>query len=142
VVVVEGFRLEVGAGVWLSRRTTVAQQPSAGGDVGLVAASAVACRSLLRPGKVELGPCVAFELGRLHAEGFGATTQGSGSALWMALQGGGLLAWSPVPWVAGVAHLDAAVPFSRPTFVIDGLAPVYRSSAVVGRATTGVEVRF
>jgi hypothetical protein len=139
---VGGFRLELGGGVWTDRRSTVMQQPSVGGNVGLAAATAGTCRSLLRPGKLELGPCIAFELGRLHAEGFGATTQGSGSALWAAWQAGGQLAWAPVPWVAGVVRLDAAVPLARPTFVIDGLSPVFRSSPVVGRATSGIEVRF
>jgi hypothetical protein len=141
--VIGAFRFELGAGVWLDRRTTVAQQPSAGGDVGLVAGSAGACWSFLPRGKLELGPCLSFELGRLHADGFGGTTQGSGSALWSALQGGGLFAWSPVSWLAGVVRLDAAVPFARPTFVIEGLAaPVFRPSPVVGRATVGAEVRF
>lgn len=140
--VIGAFRFELGAGVWLDRRTSVAQMPSAGGDVGLVAGSAGACWNVLRPGKLEVGPCLSFELGRLHAEGFGATTQGSGSALWSALQGGGLLAWAPVSWIAGVVRLDAAVPFARPTFVIEGLAPVFRSAPVVGRGTLGVEVRF
>jgi hypothetical protein len=142
VAVVGAYRFELGAGVWLDRRATVAALPSAGGEVGLVAGSAGACRSFLAPGELELGPCLSFELGRLQAHGVGATTQGDGSALWSALQGGGHFAWSPVPWMAGVARLDAAVPLARPTFVIDGLGAVFRSSPVVGRATAGVEVRF
>ncbi len=141
-MVIAPFRFELGGGAWIDRRTTVPQQPSAGGDVGLAAGSAGACWSFLRPGQLELGPCASFELGRLHADGFGGTSQGSGSALWSALGAGALFAWAPVRWIAGVVRLDAAAPFARPTFVIDGLAPVYRSSPVVGRATFGVEVRF
>jgi len=141
-LVIEAFRFELGAGAWLDRSATLAERPSVGGDVGLVAGSAGACWSFLRRGPFELGPCLAFELGRLHADGFGATSQGSGSALWSALQGGGLFTWSPVARVAALARLDAAVPFARPTFVIDGLGAVYRSGEVVGRATLGVEVRL
>jgi hypothetical protein len=144
VMVIAPLRFELGGGVWFDRRTTVPQQPSAGGNVGLAAGSADACWSFLRPGPLELGPCLGFELGRLHADGFGGTTQGGGSVLWSALQGGALFAWAPVRWIAGVLRLDAAVPFARPTFVIDVPAPVYvyRSSPVVGRATLAVEVRF
>jgi len=139
---IEAFRVELGAGVWPDRRATLAQPPGAGGDVGLVAGSADVCWSFLRPGQLELGPCLAFELGSLHADGFGVTSQGSGSALWSALKAGGLLAWSPVSRFAGVLRLDAGVPFARPTFTIEGLGPVFQSAVVVGRATLGVEVRL
>jgi hypothetical protein len=141
-VVIEALRIELGGGVWLDRRANLAQPASAGGEVGLAVGSADACWSFLRAAQIELGPCLGFELGSLHADGFGASSTSSGSALWSAIQGGGLLAWSPVSRVAALFRLDAAVPFARPTFVIDGLGSVYRSSPVVGRATLGVEVRF
>ncbi len=141
-VVIAALRIELGAGAWLDRRAPLAQPSSAGGDVGLVTGSAGACWSFLRTGHVDLGPCLAFEVGRLRADGFGATSSGSGSALWSALQAGGLFAWSPISRLAAVFRLDAAVPFARPTFVIDGLGAVYRSAPVVGRATLAVEVRF
>ena len=142
VTVIEAFRFELGGGVWLDRTATLASPPGAGAHVGLATGSAGGCWSFLGPGRFELGPCVAFELGRLHAEGFGVTSQGSGSALWSALQGGGLFAWSAVSRLAVVARLDAAVPFARPTFVLEGLGAAFRTSPVVGRATLGLEVRF
>ncbi len=141
-VLVGAFRVELGGGVWVDRPATLAQMPNAGGEVGLALGWAGACWLALRSTKVQIGPCLGQELGRLHADGFGVTSTGSGSALWSALRAGGLLAWSPVPRIAGVIRLDAAVPFARPTFTVDGLGAVFRSSPVVGRATTGVEVRF
>jgi hypothetical protein len=141
-VLVGDFRVELGGGVWVDRPATLAQMPSAGGNIGLAVGSAGACWLPLRGPRIQVGPCLGLEVGRLHAEGFGVTSEGSGSSLWSALRGGGLLAWSPLSWLAALIRLDAAVPFARPTFSLTGLGAVYRSSPVVGRATTGVEVRF
>ncbi|APR75317.1 Hypothetical protein A7982_00663 [Minicystis rosea] len=136
------FRFELGAGVWPSRAATSPQRATAGGDISLVAGAAGACYSLLAPGAFELAPCLAFELGRIHAAGYGVTMPGEGSALWSALKPGARFAWSPVSRVALVLRLDAAVPFARPSFVLSNLGPVHRSGPLAGRAGCGVELTF
>jgi hypothetical protein len=137
-------RLELGAGVWPDRAATLAQRPTAGGNVSLVAGSAGLCYGLLRPGPFDLAPCAAFELGRLHAAGFGVSSPGEGSALWTAVKAGGLFAWAPVQRFAVLVRLDAAVPTARPSFVLEGVASgaVYRPGPVAGRASLGAEIRF
>jgi hypothetical protein len=145
-VVLGPVRIEIGAGVWPARTAIPAPQlPSAGGTVSLVAGSLGACLDVLgitasRP--FELGPCGGFELGRLHAAGFGVSSPSEASTVWAAPKLGGHFAWSPIRRLAFVARLDAAFPLRRPTFVLENVGPVHRPSAVVGRAAGGVELRF
>lgn len=144
-VVLGPLRIELGAGAWPERSAIVAAHPSTGGEISLVAGSAAVCFDALglRPGRAfELGPCGAFEVGRLHAAGFGVTAPGEGNALWTAADLGGRFAWAPVRWLALVLRLDAAIPFGRPTFVLTNVGTVDTPSAVAGRAAAGVEARF
>jgi hypothetical protein len=134
-------RLELGAGAFPGRSAVLAQRTTAGGDVSLVAGTAGLCYSVLASGRFELSPCLALEVGRLHATGFGVSNPGEGSALWSALEPGARLAWSPLARLAVVLRAGASVPFTRPRFVLAGLA-VHRPGPVAGRAGGGVEVTF
>ncbi|MFT3776626.1 MAG: hypothetical protein QM820_65640 [Minicystis sp.] len=136
------LRFELSAGAWPSRSAVIAARPTAGGDVSLVAGSAGACYGLLAPGPFDLAPCLAMEIGRLHASGFGVTTPGEGNALWAAAKGGARFAWSPASRVAIVLRLEAAVPFVRRAFVVENLGEVHRPGPVSGRAGGGVEISF
>ena len=107
----------------------------------LAAASVGTCRDFAG-GRLEIGPCIGVEIGRLHAKGFGVTDPGEASELWVALKGGGALGWSLWSWLSLVLRLDAVVPLTRPRFVLEGVGPVHRASAVAGRAAAGVEVHF
>jgi hypothetical protein len=110
-------RFEIGAAYRPPVAGTVALHASTGGDVELITGSIGACRNLVTA-PVEIGPCAAFELGRLHAEGFGVTSPGSGSALW------------------------AAAPLVRPRFVLQNVGSVHQPSPASGRASAGIEILF
>jgi hypothetical protein len=135
------IRVELGAGFWPARAGSTAARPAAGGEVDLVAGTAGACYSFAL-GRVELGPCLAAEIGRLHAAGFGVSSPGEGAALWSAVKAGGLIAWAPIDRIGLLLRLDAAIPLSRPAFVLENVGLVYRPGPVAGRAAAGIEVRF
>ena len=90
----------------------------------------------------EIGPCLGFELGRLHASGFGVSNPGEGSTLWAAIDGGGVLALRLAAPLALVLRLGAAVPLLRPSFVLENVGPVFRPPAVAARGESGVELIF
>jgi hypothetical protein len=134
-------RFELGIVVLPARAAAAAVRPTTGGDVDLVAGSAGTCRHFGK-GSIEVGPCVGFELGRLHASGFGVTSPGEGSSLWAALEGGGVLSYRLFAQVAFVARLGAVVPLLRPRFVLDNVGPVFQPPGVAARGSAGVEVVF
>lgn len=140
------YRFDLGAAGWPGSSAPFAAQPSTGGLLSLVVGFVGACRNILplltQTTHFELSPCAAFEVGRLHATGVGVETVGEGAALWSAARAGVLFVWAPIQRVGLDVRLEAAVPFARPTFVIEGLGAVHRSAPVAGRASVGVEVRF
>lgn len=134
-------RFELGLAVRPATRATFANRPTAGGDVDLVAGTAGTCRYLLGP-PVALGPCVAVEVGRMHARGFGVRASSEGAEPWVAATAGGILMWSPVARLGVVVHLDAAVPLVRHAFVIEGIGTAHEPAIVAGRAAAGLEFAF
>jgi hypothetical protein len=90
-------------------------------------------------GALRAGGCAGFELGSLSGEGRGVSNPHLGSALWEAarLELGGLFPLGHDLWLT--ARAGAAIPFSRPEFVLDG-TPVYRPSVLGLRASLGVEL--
>lgn len=134
-------RFELGAELWPERFGGVAGSATTGGEFSMLAGSLRTCRSLLS-GKLELGPCGAVEVGRLHARGMGVDQPSQASKLWTALVLGGELRWVPVQVLAVTLRLGAAFPLLRPRFVLTGIGPVYRPAVVAGRAALGLDVRF
>lgn len=67
---------------------------------------------------------------------------GAGSALWATAELGALAALLATDHLAVTLSAGAGVPFSRPTFVLEKVGAVFRSSPVVGRFGLGVEARF
>jgi hypothetical protein len=134
-------RFELGFGFWPERSSTLADRPSTGGDVSLVAISAGTCRAI-PAGPISLSPCGSLEVGRLSAAGFGVERPGSGAAAWVALKAGGMAIWEPWDRVGLTLRLEAVAPFVRPRFILENVGTVHRPSAVASRAAAGVEVRF
>jgi hypothetical protein len=137
-----GQRFDLGASLWPERAERAADYPSSGGDFGIVAGSAGTCRDLLAVGPILAGPCFAAEIGWMSAAGFGVNEPKETGALWAALKPGAMVAVRPTRRAAVVVHLDAAVPLSRPTFVITGAGGVHRPGSVAGRASAGLEFLF
>jgi hypothetical protein len=84
--------------------------------------------------------CGGWELGRLAGEGTGVPRPRRGASLWNAprLDAGTRLALGSTDLHFDV-RLTLAVPLARENFVLDDVGSVHRPSAVVGRASIGLE---
>jgi len=136
------FAFDLGALGLPARVAAIASRPTTGGDVSLIAGSIGAGYNLLPASSLTLGPSLGYELGRLHASGFGVTNPGSGDFLWSAARIGGVASWAPVARFAIEARGDAVFPAVRETFVLENVGSVYRPGVAAGRASLGAEVRF
>jgi len=90
---------------------------------------------------LDVGPCGGAELDGIFASGFGATTSTDAAvALFRALIG----ARAKLQFSRFVLRLgaEAAVPFTRPSFVIDNAGTIQHISPATLRATFGAEVHF
>ena len=133
--------VELGVAFHPARFVGTFQRSAVGGYVDLLTGSVGTCRYFTKA-PIELGPCGSFELGRLHAQGYGVTDPGDGGTLWAALEASGALAFRLVPRVALALRLGAAVPLLRPRFVLDNVGSVYQPPAVLARGSAGVEIVF
>ncbi len=134
-------RFDLGIEYRPSRTATVPGRPSAGGDVDLLTGTLDTCRHL-GAAPIEVGPCLGFELGRLHASGSGVSSPGEGSTLWAAVLGGGVGTYRVFEHLALVVRLGAAVPLLRPSFVLENVGAVFRPPAVTARGSGGIEWIF
>lgn len=98
-------------------------------------------------GPVAVGPLAGLGLERLGAAGFGGATSFDQSSVIMAMRGGVQLSWALSSTFSLRLVALAALPLSRPSFVVVNPAPtadelVHRPAAVSGQANFGVEWRF
>lgn len=134
-------RIELGISAFPEATYRLASHPDAGGRVDLLAGTFDTCRTL--SGKIlQWGSCGAFEIGRLHAEGFGVPRPGQADLFWFALKAGGFVAWRPMGKTALTFRLDAVVPLVRARFILENLDALYAPSALCGRAYMGLLVSF
>lgn len=140
-VLVGRFRADVSGSYWPAQTATLANRPTAGADVRLIAGAGSACYAVLRA-PFELSPCVGLEVGSMAATGFGVRWPGGGSALWIAPLAQAAAALPIGQHFAVRLDLGVLVPVERPPFVLAGAGTVYTAAALVGRATLGVELRF
>jgi hypothetical protein len=105
--------------------------------------SVVGCQRILDLGEsVYTGPCLALEGGAMSAESFGVRVPGRTTELWLAARGGARLAVELGRTVTLAVVIEAAVPFRRPSFVVEGVGVVHRPAPVSARASVGAEWCF
>jgi hypothetical protein len=112
-----------------------------GGDFTLIVGAVLGCgvRELKR---ITVTGCAGAELGRMSGRGVGVADPRLGAALWFA---GRTELGVGIPIAGGLtllARVGAALPTSRPTFVVNGNVPVHRAGAVTLRTLVGIELRF
>lgn len=95
-----------------------------------------------RVGTPRAAACLAYELGRLSAEGKGVERPYSRSTFWHAVRPELALAWPLTRglWLSGRG--GAAVPLVRDGFVLDGPATVHRPAWLSLRAAVGLELEL
>lgn len=134
-------RLRLGlSGTALAPRTAQTTGTT-GGQVSLLFGAVELCAPTGNQ-RIEVFGCGAFELGRIAAEGVGITRPRLGSVLWDAVRAELGLGLTLRPHLVLALRAGAALPLSRPEFVINGTIPVHRPSAVMARASAGVEFEF
>ena len=133
--------IEVDLQAWFPQRVLLEAPAGAGGTLTLYVASVTTWRKLL-DGVLSLGPSLGLDLGLLHAEGFGVTTPGSGSALWLAGRAGISASWAFFGPLELNLRLDLVVPFLRPRFVLTNVGDVHTPAPVGVRAMVGGAVQF
>jgi hypothetical protein len=114
---------------------------NAGGEFRLIFGSVAGC--LTEPlGRTALLGCAGFELGRLSGEGVGVFQPRLGDARWQAAVAELGLSIPVAARVAVLVRAGAALPLSRPQFVVDGETPVHRPASLVARVALGAELEF
>jgi hypothetical protein len=136
------LRIGVGASYWPPESATNPAHPPAGARVDLETGSVATCATLVRTPRVEGGPCLGFEAGRMHAMGTHAVSTAEGAAAWAAASAGGYATVFVLPPVALAAELDVAVPLTIPDFELTHVGTAFEAGRVAGKAMFSTEVRF
>jgi hypothetical protein len=142
------LRLELAGRMWAPSRTTGATSAGATFDLFLVGVRGG--YALVKARSVKVGPALGLEVAHMRAGGFGGTTAFSPDATTLGASMGLLSTWSPFAELPSFAFrflVEAAVPFSRPRFVVREPPPapptdVHSAAPVVGRAGVGAELLF
>jgi hypothetical protein len=139
------WRFEL-AGVDWAPRTGTAQASAASAEFRLLTGAARAGYTWA-VGRLAVGAVLAADLAQLNSVGsHGSLTNYRGSYHSGGASAGGLLAWSLGDRIELHFLLEGLHWFERPNFVVTEPkppdSPVYRPSAVVGRAELGASVRF
>jgi hypothetical protein len=133
--------LEGAATYLLPESGTSAQRSSEGGTFSLLRVAGRGCYALLAD-RWTIGPCAALAVEWTRAQGFGSEVPTTVVGTAVVLAGGGTARVRLAPALGLRGDLEAAVPFGRPSYVIENTGIVYRSAVVVGRAGLGVELYF
>ena len=145
------YRIEPAFEAWPSSRSALADRPTIGADLRLLAFSLDVCRRAYpwtvpsETGHFGLFGCLGFEIGEMHGEGFGVTVIRSAGALWTAPRAA---ARAEIPLYRGLAaSLDAglAVPLDRRTFVLTltgSRTSLHEPNAASARFGAGLSYRF
>lgn len=133
-------RLELAGAAYADQSKTTGIS-AAGATFTLLVAGARGCWAIVRDA-VELSPCAGADVQIVKAHGYGASANYDASAAWLSATGGALVRVPVTRWLALRGDVDAVVPLSRPTFVVEGDGAVHRPKALGVRAGIGAELLF
>jgi hypothetical protein len=138
------WRAELGGAYWFPRRATIADTPTAGGDIWLAHARATGCGVPSLP-RVEFPICAGLDVGAAGGRGFGeGVVTRTDADLFVGLHAGVGAAWAPIPALALFARVEGVVALNRPAFMVEGVGTenVHRVGAAGAAGAFGLEVRF
>ena len=127
-------------GTWFASQDTIGAG-NTGGRFRLVLGGGLACFAPQRGRWTGLA-CAGFELGRLAGTGISVARPATGALFWRAPRADLGVTVALGGSAALIVRAGAAVPLSRPEFVLDGADLVYRPSRLAGRLTTGLVIEF
>jgi hypothetical protein len=114
----------------------------AGGTFWLLAIGGSVCGAVVDSSRLRLGGCGGFEVQGIHGWGYGVSDPRSAVSGFGAPTASLVAALHAVSALWLTARVDGIVALSHPTFVLDGIGPVFQVSAVSARVSLGVELRF
>jgi hypothetical protein len=135
------WRFELDGRMWASQSQSRAAS-DAGARFSMTSVGGRGCWTALRAGSLDLAPCLGADVHFVSAPGYGADTNFDATAQWVTLDGGALGRVGLTSWLAVRTRLDAFVPLTRPTFVVEGEGSVHRPPTLGAAASLGVEVLF
>ena len=123
------------------RGSSIADQPSQGVDISLLALAPLACiEPFTLP--VELAACAEFELGSLHATGYGPPAHYERSSSWFAPGAGLAAAYPRKGRVRARFGFDLLIPVSHTEFVLTNVGVPHRLPSLDPRLGVALEVAF
>jgi hypothetical protein len=135
------FRLEADARRWGSQSGSLAGA-HAGARFTMTSLGGRACFAAAKTDDFDFSPCAGADANLISALGFGAETNYSPDAAWAAMTGGALGRITLGPWLAIRTRVEAIVPLSRPTFVVENEGNVHRPATFGVAASLGIEALF
>ena len=135
--------LEIVGALLASQRATLASRTTLGADLQFAHVGARACYELF-DARLDVGPCLGGGVEWIAARGFASAPDQSKSATGNMIVGsfGGRAIGRLSSRIVLRLVVEALVPSTRPTFVIDGGGQVFRMSAVSVLGTAGAEAHF
>jgi hypothetical protein len=135
------LRLEATLAYWPTVSADVAGTPPRGGSFTMVVTELRGC-ALAEASFLSFGPCAGLGFTSMQAEAFGVTTPISAGATWSSFVADALALGRISRLFSLRLSVGLAVPFSRPTFEIQGLGVVHQPAAVALELGAGVEAHF
>jgi hypothetical protein len=119
---------------------------SAGARFSMTSLGARGCwRALGSDGSaLDASACSGADIHFVSAPGYGVDPDYDASARWVAIAGGGLARFSLATWLKLRTRVEAYLPLSRPTFVLEGggAGPLHQPSALGAAGSLGLELLF
>jgi hypothetical protein len=136
--------------LWLPRVAFVppaasqdASSGSGGGEIHLYTGGLRGCWDFAQAsGELRFAGCAGGEAGMSAGVGIGLARASQASGLWAAALTGLAFHRGGVSGLAYWFSVDAVFPIRRPTYAIDGVGSIFQASAIVGRASAGLEWLF
>jgi hypothetical protein len=135
------WRLDLAGVAWSPRRQSLDGASSVGGRFTSYEGALRGCVRIARL-VAEPFACAGAEIALIEAQGYGIDHPSSSARAWIGPTAGLALAWVLAPSWRLAADLSAAMPLSRPTFVIDVDRTTYRPAVLSVQSGVGLELRL
>jgi len=136
------FQAELVGGTWFLRSIQL-DIPGSGGAVFDLWTLGLRGGYIVRAGRrFEVPLLLGLEAGQIHVRGVQLANANNTRTPWVAVALSPTLAFVPRPFLAVVVGVDVLVPITRPRFLVDNDAEIFRPQPVGLRTSLGLEFRF
>lgn len=139
---IEELSFGTGGTIFIRQRALVRSSPEAGGALSFQALRARGCFHAPPLAEALFAGCAGAELAWLTARGFGIANPRRDTTRWLAPFAALTASYPFADRVTLGANLELLFPSVRPIFVLDGIAELHRTPAVLARMGLIAEVHF